>query len=134
MCSHATSAFKIGPSEPLFDGPILTEIEDAAGGNLPLDLVVYLLNFSQYLVPQTNDQHSMFALACTTRFTRARSWAFLNTLSAFTEYEDMAMGIMEDFRQQSIPSYDIHEEVNDETLQYLRNAKSLTFAICPRRR
>jgi hypothetical protein len=38
---------------------------------------------------------------------------------------------MEKFRHHSIPSVDFHQGVNDETLQYLRSLKTLTFANAP---
>jgi hypothetical protein len=71
MRSNTTNIFKNDVSEQLFDGKFLTTIEDDASGYLPFDLVVYLLNFSQYVVPQSTwigEESSMFSLANTSQF------------------------------------------------------------------
>jgi hypothetical protein len=70
MRSQTTNTFENDVFEPLFDGQFLTTIEDDAGGYLPFEFVVYLLNFSQYLVPQStwNEEHSMIAMANTSHF------------------------------------------------------------------
>lgn len=47
MLLQASPAFKNDSSAPLFSGALLMDIEDHAGGHLPFDLVVYLLNFAQ---------------------------------------------------------------------------------------
>jgi hypothetical protein len=54
-----------------------------------------------------------------------------NKRSTFATYEEIALGTTEEFRQQSISSVDIHEGVNDESLQYLRSLKTLSFANAP---
>lgn len=75
----------------------------------------------------------MFALATSSHFTRSWwSWIVVNARSTFTAYEDVVLRVMEEFRRNYITSVDIHEGVNDETLQYLRNMKTLTFATAPK--
>jgi hypothetical protein len=54
-----------------------------------------------------------------------------NKRSTFATYEEIALETMEEFRQQSISSVDIHLGVNDETLQYLCSLKTLSFANAP---
>jgi hypothetical protein len=133
MRSQTTNTFKNDVSEPLFDGQFLTTIEDDAGGYLPFDLVVYLLNFSQYLVPQStwNEEHSIIALTNTSHFVTSFRWNMFNKRSTFATYEEIALETMEEFRQQSISSVDIHKGVNDETLQYRRSLKTFSFANAP---
>jgi F-box-like len=128
--SQTTNTFKSDVSEHLFDGQFLMTIENDAGGYLPLDLVVYLLNFSQHLVPQSTgfEEHYMFALANTSDFVNSALWKKINKRSTFAAYEEMALRVMEEYRKQSITAFDIHEGVNDEILQYLRSLKTLSFA------
>ncbi|KAI8578709.1 hypothetical protein K450DRAFT_246131 [Umbelopsis ramanniana AG] len=134
MRSQTANTFKDDASEPLFDGQFLTTIEDHAGGYLPFDLVVYLLKFSQYFVPQTTwgEEHSTFALANTSHFVTSALWNLFNKQSTFVAYEEMALEVMEYFRQESIPSVDIHKGVDEEILQYLRTLKTLSFASAPK--
>lgn len=119
MRSQTINTFKNDVSEPLFDGQFLTTTEDDAGGYLPFDTVVYLLNCSQYLVPQStwNEEHSMIALTNTSHFLTSFRWNMFNKRSTFATYEEIALETMEEFRQQSISSVDIHKGANDENLQ-----------------
>jgi hypothetical protein len=43
----------------------------------------------------------------------------------------MALRVIESRRQRNVPFVDIHEAVNEETLEYLRGLKTLVFSTCP---
>jgi hypothetical protein len=133
MRSRTTDLFTTGECEPLFNGRFLAEIEDQAGGYIPFDLVIYLVKFSHLMVPQCDlygDYH-MFALANTSYFTKPKRWKRNNSETTFAGYEDMALQVTESRRQRNVPFVDIHEAVNEETLEYLRGLKTLVFSTCP---
>jgi hypothetical protein len=134
MRSRTIGLFTTRESEPLFNGRYLADIEDQAGGYIPFDLVIYLVKFSHLLVPQCLPyvEHSMFALATTCYFTNPALWKSRNRETTFAGYEDMALRITEQLRQDNIPIVDIHEAVNEETLEYLRGLKTLVFSIGPK--
>jgi F-box-like len=119
MRSRTTGLYTTEESEPLFNGRYLAEIEDQAGGYIPFDLVIYLVKFSHLLVPQCLPyvEHSMFALACTLYFTDPYLWKCNNSEATFAGYEDMALQVTEEMRQDNLLIVDIHEAVNEETLE-----------------
>jgi len=133
MRSRTTGVFTTGESESLFNGTYLAEIEDQAGGYIPFDLVIYLLKFSHLLVPQClrGVENSMFSLACTSYFTIPSLWEIKNRNTTFAAYENMALRVTEEMRQENLPVADIHDAVNEETLEYLRGLKTLVFATAP---
>ncbi|CAO3676072.1 unnamed protein product [Umbelopsis ramanniana] len=133
MRSRTTDLFTTGECEPLFNGRFLAEIEDQAGGYIPFDLVIYLVKFSHLMVPQCsrNEEYHMFALASTSYFTDPYPWKRNNSETTFAGYEDMALEVTEQLRQQNVPIVDIHEAVNEETLEYLRGLKTLVFSTAP---
>jgi phosphoribosyl-ATP pyrophosphohydrolase len=133
MRSRTTGLYTTGESESLFNGTYLAEIEDQAGGYIPFDLVIYLIKFSHLLVPQClpDVDHRMFALACTSHFTNPYIWKSNNRETTFAGYENMALRVTEEMRQRNIRVADIHEAVDEETLEYLRGLKTLVFSTAP---
>ncbi|CAM0140038.1 unnamed protein product [Umbelopsis sp. WA50703] len=133
MRSRTTAVFLPGESEPLFKGTYLAEIEDQAGGYIPFDLVIYLVKFSHLLVPQCPrfTENSVFSLACTSFFTNPYIWKSMNRKTTFMGYEKMALRVTEEIRQDNLLVADIHDAVNEETLEYLRGLKTLIFATAP---
>ncbi|KAG2171261.1 hypothetical protein INT43_004115 [Umbelopsis isabellina] len=70
----------------------------------------------------------MLSLACTSYFTIPSRWEKRNRDNAFTAYENIALRVTEEMGQPNIACADIHDSVNEETLEYLRGLKILVFA------
>ncbi|KAM3580044.1 hypothetical protein VKS41_007289 [Umbelopsis sp. WA50703] len=51
--------------------------------------------------------------------------------TTFMGYEKMALRVTEEIRQDNLLVADIHDAVNEETLEYLRGLKTLIFATAP---
>ncbi|KAI8575643.1 hypothetical protein K450DRAFT_260819 [Umbelopsis ramanniana AG] len=124
VARQKSEEFKPPRSTPLYDSAFIQSIEAEAGAPLPIDFVLYLLNFAHHLTCGVDKNVPKMGLASGSTFTDESNWRRVIKLTQFRNKHEADHDFIQEERL---------EGLSEATIDFLNHTKIVCFSLTEHR-